>query len=166
MKNLPGWATQTNFCAEKKMTDLAPPLSLKVAPLFSTTFLFFLTCCHPASRWLRYTGCLLSFCLKESLSPADLVSLRSVEQSGKNECRTNKWRWRENRPPVYEIQAGGGGGRQVKVNGKAVSLTKNGVTLVYVQKNLEKPSSDILLPKQDNRYNWSIYWPHVWHSFS
>lgn len=85
-------------------TDVASPSSRKLAttPLFNITFLYFLMCLffrHPASHWLRYTGCLLSFCLKESLSPPDLVSLWSVEQRGKNECRTNKWR--KNRPPLF-----------------------------------------------------------------
>lgn len=112
--NLPGWEQIFLGGPPKQIlcmgnTVVASPSSLKLvtAPLFNITFFYFLMCPffrHPASRWLRYTGCLLSFRLKESLSPPDLVSLWRVEQRGKNECRTNKWRWRKNRPPVYEIQ--------------------------------------------------------------
>jgi len=77
-----------------------------VAALFvNETFFFFLMCLffrHPASCWLwRYTGCLLSFPLKESLSPADLVSLWNPGELGKNDCSTNKSR-RKNRPPMCQ----------------------------------------------------------------
>lgn len=84
------------LCMEN--TDVTSPSSLKLvtAPFFNITFFYFLVCRffrHPASRWLRYTGCLLSFRLKESLSPPDLVSLRSVVQGWKN----------------VELTSGGGG---------------------------------------------------------
>lgn len=115
-------------------TDVTSPSSLKLvtAPFFNITFFYFLVCRffrHPASRWLRYTGCLLSFRLKESLSPPDLVSLRSVVQGWKNECRTHKWRWRKNGPPVYEIQ----GKDQVKMSRKQFTPTANGGNLLSVQ---------------------------------
>lgn len=85
-KGLTGWATQSKYwcyfpikpevCSlRQRAIFLFPPVSLVTR--------------HPASRWLRYTGCLLSFRLKESLSPLDLVSLRSAVQGWKNECRTH-----------------------------------------------------------------------------
>lgn len=117
-------------------------LKLVTASLFNITFFYFLLCLffrHPASRWLRYTGCLLSSCLKESLSPPDLVSLWSVEQRGKKiECRTNKWR--KNRPPVYEIQ----GKDQVKMNWKALSGKKFMLKTERIQSQSQKqPSCNI-----------------------
>lgn len=115
-------ARSSEFTSWKLM--LLPPSDQRLSQRFFFFFFFLLpprlSVCllsrRPASRGPRYTGCLLSLRLKESLSPADLVSLRGVEQPRKNECRTNKWRWRKNRPPVYEFQ----GKDQVKMSPKAV----------------------------------------------
>lgn len=119
-KSLPGWPARVNsphenWCYYPRQTRSSPSVfffSFLLPPRPSVCLLSR----HPASRGPRYTGCLLSLRLKESLSPADLVSLRGVEQRRKNECRTNKWRWRKNRPPVYEFQ----GKDQVRMSPKAV----------------------------------------------
>lgn len=81
---------------------------LQVQPLVGDCFLlqghiFLLlrlrSCITPPPANLRYTGCLLCFCLKERLSSPDLVSLRSEHVVGEGGSST---------PGRWDLQKGSG----------------------------------------------------------